>query len=111
MARRAMGALLAIIAAVAFVVAIASPAWGAGPPTVNGQTINAKDVQVGLFSARGCNTGGDGSCEALPVAPSLEEVKLAESAALGATAIVCLLLAITAWRIGDRRKRIANVTV
>ena len=67
MAKRALGALFALAAALAFVVAIASSAFWSGHPIVNGRPITAKDVHVGLLGAEGCNTGGDGSCEAVDI--------------------------------------------
>ena len=88
MAKRALAALLALAAALAFVVAIASSAFWSGHPVVNGRPITAKVVHVGLLGAKGCNTGGDGSCEAVDIGGTF---KVASYAELGATALATLL--------------------
>jgi hypothetical protein len=111
MAKRALGALFALAAALAFVVAIASSAFWSGHPIVNGRPITAKDVHVGLLGAQGCNTGGDGSCEAVDVSGTF---KLASYAELGATALATLLaflVAIAAWRLADNRKGLAKASL
>src|SRR5689334_506448 len=102
MAPRALGALLALAAAIAFVVSIASSALWQGHPTVDGQTITAKDVRVGLLGAKGCNTGGDGSCEDLK--SGLESAINFELGAIGLAIVVAFALTISAFSVGDRRK-------
>jgi hypothetical protein len=111
MAPRALGALLAIVAAIAFVVSVASSSWWSGHPDVAGHTITAKDVRVGLLGATGCNTGGDGRCEPVEVTSSMQTAGLVELGAIGLTTILAFMLAVSAWRIGDRRKTLANVTI
>ncbi len=111
MAPRALGALLAIVAAVAFAVSIASSAWWAGHPTVEGQTIQAKDVGAGPLGATGCNTGGDGSCEALTTTGTVQLVGLAATITIGVAILFAFMLAISAWRVGDRRKGLARATI
>jgi hypothetical protein len=111
MASRAFGALLAVAAAILFVTSIASSAWWDGAPTVDGRAMHKKTVHVGLLGAKGCNTGGDGSCEPLTVSSDLE---LAGYAALGLTALaagLAILLAITALRAGRRRRTIATLMI
>src|SRR3954447_20382660 len=110
MAKRALGALFALAAAVAFVVAIVTSAWWSGHPVVDGRPISAKDVHVGLLGAEGCNTGGDGSCEAVEIGGMLKVATYAELAATGLVALLALLLAIAAWRIADNRKGLARAT-
>jgi hypothetical protein len=111
MAPRALGALLAVLAAIAFVVSIASSAWWSGHPDVEGRTITAKAVRVGLLGATGCNTGGDGTCEPVEVTSGMQTAGLVELAAIGVCALLAFMLAVSAWRIGDRRKGLANVTI
>ncbi|HET9625281.1 MAG TPA: hypothetical protein VFP84_28130 [Kofleriaceae bacterium] len=70
MSSRVAGAGLALIAAALLVVSIATPvalpaalSMYAGHPTVTGHTREAQDVYVGLYDARLCNSGGDGTCK------------------------------------------------
>src|SRR5512143_1091899 len=111
MASRAFGALFALAAAAAFVVSIATSAWWAGHPTIEGHLTTAKDVHVGLLGAEGCNTGGDGSCEPIEIDDTLT---LAGYGALGATGLATLLAlatAIAALKISDNRKGLATATL
>ena len=85
MASRALGAFLALATAAAFVVSIASSAWWAGHPVVDGKEITAKHVYAGPLGATGCNTGGDGSCEPIGVA---SDIQLIGYGALGASMMV-----------------------
>lgn len=111
MAPRALAALLAVLAAIAFVVSIASSAWWAGNPNVAGKTIHAKHVRVGLMGATGCNTGGDGSCEDVKTGTTLQLVGSIELGAIGLATFLAFALAISAWTIGDRRKGLAKTTI
>src|SRR4051812_12456028 len=111
MAPRALGALLAIVAAIAFVVSVASSSWWSGHPDVAGHTITAKAVRVGLLGATGCNTGGDGRCEPVEVESGMQTAGLVELGAIGLSTILAFMLAVSAWRIGDRRKALANATI
>src|SRR6185503_7322969 len=101
MASRALGAFLALAAAAAFVVSIATSAWWAGAPVVDGKAIEAKYVHSGPLGATGCNVGGDGSCEPITVEA---KVQLVGYAALGAIAVAVLFLFIllsAAYRISE----------
>lgn len=111
MAPRALGALFALVAAVAFVVSIASSSWWSGSPDVAGRTISAKTVRVGLVGATGCNTGGDGSCEPVELGGTMQAAGLVELGAIGLATILAFALAISAWTIGDRRKGLAKALV
>ncbi|NVB79437.1 MAG: hypothetical protein HOV81_13665 [Kofleriaceae bacterium] len=111
MAPRALGALLALVAALAFAVSIATSAWWAGHPVVDGRPISAKDVHVGLLGAEGCNTGGDGSCEPVEVGATFKLATYGELAIVGLTALLALALAVSAWKVGDRRKGLARTTM
>jgi len=62
---RLAGAMLALIASALLALSIVTSAWWAGHPEVEGRTIDAKSVFVGLHGAEGCNTGGDGACTTL----------------------------------------------
>src|ERR1041385_1109568 len=108
MASRALGALFALAAAGAFGASIATSAWWAGPPTINGHVTNAKYVHIGLLGGEGCNTGGDGSCE--PVEGE-ENERIASTVGLGsagAASLLAFLLSISALRVSDRRKKLAG---
>jgi hypothetical protein len=111
MAPRALAALLAVLAAIAFVVSIASSAWWAGNPSVAGKTIHAKHVRVGLMGATGCNTGGDGTCEDVKTGATLQLVGSIELGAIGLATFLAFALAISAWTVGDRRKGLAKTTI
>lgn len=111
MAPRALGALLALVAVVAFAVSIATSAWWTGHPVVAGRPITAKDVHVGLLGAEGCNTGGDGRCEPVEVKTTYKVAMYAEIGIVGLTAILALALAISVWTVGDRRKGLARATL
>ena len=91
MASRALGAFLALASAALFVVSIASSAWWAGHPVVEGKEITAKHVHVGPLGATGCNTGGDGSCEPVAIQSDLQLIGYGE---LGATALATLFVLI-----------------
>ena len=65
MSSRLVGAILALTAAALLAASIVTSAWWAGHPIVEGRTLAAKDVNVGLYRAIGCNTGGEGVCQKL----------------------------------------------
>ena len=111
MAPRAIGAFLALAAAILFVVAITVQGWWTGNPAVEGRTITAKTVGIGLVTASGCNVGGDGTCESIKLA---DKVVIARYVELGATALATLfaiLLMFAALRISDGRKLVAKVSL
>ncbi|CAN5912836.1 hypothetical protein BH11MYX2_BH11MYX2_02670 [soil metagenome] len=93
MSSRLVGAVLALTAAALLATSIATSALWSGPPTVateNGpRTIDKKTVYVGLLGAQGCNTGGDGKCQAVSLAGAFPTVGYA---ALGTQALLLLLL-------------------
>ena len=116
MASRALGALFALAAALLFATALAGglvpkvvPGWWDGHPVVQGRELELKAIHVGLLDAYGCNLGGEIKCEELDTNHSLDVVGIAEMAALGLGAFTALLLAISAARIGDRRKLFAKL--
>src|SRR5258708_22316 len=116
---RASAAFLALAAAVLFVVSLvaavfpASPlgGWWDGHPDVAGKTFEAKDVHVGMLGATGCDTGGDGKCRALDVDSQLELVGIPAIAIVALAGGFAFVLAMAAWRVGDRRKAIAKITL
>src|SRR3569623_996765 len=85
MPTRALGALLAAIAAAAFVVSIVSGAWRDGHPRVDGRVFTAKDVHIGLLGGTGCNTGGTGECQPLPLGTTFTTVAYGELGGLALT--------------------------
>src|SRR5690606_18100066 len=107
MASRALGASLALATAAAFVVSIASSAWWSGHPVVEGKEITAKHVFAGPLGATGCNTGGDGSCEAIALASDIRLVGYGTLAATALATIFAVILLFAASRISERRKGIA----
>jgi hypothetical protein len=111
MGSRALGALFALVAALAFAASIATSAWWSGPPTVDGHVREVQQVDVGLLGAKGCNPGGEGGCETIEVSDTL---RLTSYGVLGAHALATLLaflLAISAARVGDGRKGLATASL
>jgi hypothetical protein len=111
MGPRALGALLALAAAIAFAASIATSAWWAGPPTVNGDLREVQFVHIGLLGGEGCNPGGEGGCEPVEVSDTL---RLMSYGVLGVHALATLfafLLAISAARVGERRKGLATTSL
>jgi hypothetical protein len=111
MASRALGAFLALAAAAAIVVSIASSAWWAGTPVVEGHAIEAKYVHAGPLGATGCNVGGDGSCEPVTID---QTVQLIGYGALGACALATLFLFVVlsaALRVSDHRRGLAAASL
>src|SRR3569623_1823590 len=109
MPTRALGALLAAIAAAAFVVSIVSGAWWDGHPRVDGRVFTAKDVHIGLLGGTGCNTGGTGECQPLPLGSTFTTVAYGELGGLALTTAFAILIAGAAWRGWDSRKRLAKL--
>src|SRR3569623_662010 len=109
MPTRALGALLAAIAAAAFVVSIVSGAWWDGHPRVDGRVFTAKDVHIGLLGGTGCNTGGTGECQPLPLGSTFTTVAYGELGGLALTTAFAILIAGAAWRGWDSRKRRAKL--
>ena len=111
MASRALGAFLALAAAAAIVVSIASSAWWAGTPVIDGKAFDAKDVHAGPLGATGCNVGGDGSCEPVAIDQTVQMIGYAE---LGAAALATLFLFVllsAALRVSEHRRGIATTSL
>src|SRR6185312_8902041 len=111
MASRAFGALLALVAALLFATALASalvpsivPGWWDGHPIVDGKARELKVIHVGLLEASGCDLVEEVKCQPLEMKHRLEPVSYGELGALGVGALTLLLLAMSAWKVGDRRK-------
>src|SRR5450432_1090883 len=103
MAPRALGALFALVAALAFATALASgvvpkivPGWWDGHPTINGEVIHRKDVHVGLLGAYGCDFKG---CVDLHNEGDRIPVGYGELAALGLIVMTAFALMRSAWKI------------
>ena len=111
MGSRAVGAFLAIAAAAAFTVALLTPGWWSGHPTVDGHTYRTKTYEIGLYSATGCNTGGDGTCEALPLDGTFELVGYGELALGGLAAVLGLALGVATLRLRDGRAALAKLAI
>src|SRR6185312_16697738 len=109
MPTRALGALLAAVAAVLFVASIVTSAWWDGHPRVDGHVFTAKDVHIGLLGGEGCNTGGDGDCQPLELGATFETAAYGELGAIGLATAFAILVAAAAWRVSDGRKRMAKL--
>ena len=113
MSPRVAGAALALLAAVLLVASIAGiPAgWWAGHPLRNGEPMHKKDVDVTMLTAVGCNTGGDGSCEPLPMTSGFDAVRYVELGTSGLLALAALMLAGATLTASERRKQLAKVVI
>ena len=111
MASRALGAFFALAAAAAIVVSIASSAWWAGTPVVDGREIQAKYVHAGPLGATGCNVGGDGQCEPVTIDDQIQLVGYGELAAAGLATLFLFLLLSAALRVSDHRRGVATASL
>jgi len=118
MAPRALGALFALLAALAFATALAGgllpkivPGWWDGHPIVNGKVFDRKDVHVGLLSAYGCNLGGEIVCEDVHTKSDRIPVGYAELGALGLIILTAFALTRSTWKVGDLRKFLGKIVL
>jgi len=119
MGSRALGALLAVTAAIAFAGALASgvlagaivPGWWDGHPQIGDKVIERKDIHVGLLGASGCNLGETVECQPLDVGSELEILGYVELGLGGLAMLFAIALAVSAWRIGDGRKTVAKLAL
>ncbi len=111
MASRVSGAGTALAAAALLAVSLATSAWWAGHPTINGQPRRMQDIFVGLHGAELCNTGGDGTCKAMPLPAGFETIAYAELATTGLLILAVLAMAALVWTRHDRRRTLAKLCV
>jgi hypothetical protein len=109
MSPRLAGAVLALIAAALLAISVATSAWWAGHPSVEGRTIEAKTVHVGLHGAEGCNTGGDGGCTTLELPDAFTLTGYVAAGATGLLALAAILLAIATLQLAAVRKTLSTV--
>ena len=117
MASRAIGAILAVVAAITFVISLASPrvtaaipAWWDGHPSALGKTFERMDAHVGVLGAERCFDGA-ANCSMLDTNSAWQAIGYAEAGATGLAALLALVLAISIATLGDRRKGIAKVVL
>jgi hypothetical protein len=113
---RVGGATLALVAAVALALSVAGamgpvPGWWSGHPNVQGTLIKAKEVDIGLVRSRGCNTGGDRTCQPVDLTGTVATTGYVAGAvtALLTGASVLLAFAIALQR--ERRRSLAKLAV
>jgi len=84
-----VGTIVALVAAVLLAVAIATPGWWSGNPTINDQFLNRKAAHIGLITAKQCNfaDGADTECKHLAVAGTLGILKFVQLGVTGALAL------------------------
>nr|MBA3396139.1 hypothetical protein [Deltaproteobacteria bacterium] len=111
MASRVSGAGTALAAAALLAVSIATSAWWAGHPTINGQPRRMQEIFVGLHGAELCNTGGDGTCKAMPLPEGFENIAYAELATTSALLLAILAMAALVWSRNDRRRTLAKLCI
>jgi hypothetical protein len=116
MSSRVAGAGLALIAAALLAVSVASPvvlpaqlSLFAGHPTVSDRVRDLQDVYVGLYDARLCNTGGDGSCISGDTKPVFHWLGYGALAATGVVTVSATVLALLTIKRSERRRTAALV--
>src|SRR5689334_10293970 len=88
-------ALLALATVVPIPIAGQTNAWWSGHPSVDGgKPIEAKDVNISLFTSQGCNTGGDGECVKLPLGGGFRAIRYGELGLVGLLGFGTIMLAI-----------------
>ncbi len=109
MTPRVAGAALALLAAVMLVASVAGipTDWWSGAPLKNGVAMHKKNVDVSLLHAIGCNPGGDGHCEPVPLASGFATIRFVALGATGLLALLALVLAITTLIASEGRKKLA----
>ena len=113
MSSRVGGAALALTAAALLTVSVVTSAWWSGHPQLdNGPAINAKDVAVGLLgAAKGCNTGGDGSCERILLQQAFVVTKYVELGLLGVLVLNTIAVGALSLARSPRRRLFARLTI
>ena len=108
---RVVGAGLALIAAALLATVIATPilvpaemSLFAGHPTVNARLREAQEVFVGLYDARLCNVGGDGTCKSGSATTPFRITAYGELGVTGILMLGSLTLALLALTNSTRRK-------
>ena len=114
------GGFVAIFATALLLLATLAPipiagqtnAWWSGHPSVDGgKPIEAKEVTISLFTSKGCNTGGDGECQAVPLGGGFRGVRYTEMALVSLLALFTLLLGIASVRVQRNRASFAKVVM
>src|SRR4051812_10506559 len=111
MSSRVGGAVLALIAAGALALAVATPAWFSGNPTVSGHMLEMQEVHVGLLGAELCNTGGDGRCISREPKEAFQITAFAELGVAGVATLALLVLGFVSFGKSEKRKGIARVAL
>ena len=107
MSPRLAGAVLALIAAALLAMSIVTSAWWEGHPSVEGRTIDAKTVHIGLHGAEGCNTGGDGGCTTLELPDAFTLTGYVGAGAAGLLALAVVLMGILTLQLAEARKKLS----
>jgi hypothetical protein len=113
---RVGGTTLALVAAVSLALSIAGalgplPGWWSGHPNVQGTLLRSKHVDIGLLQSRGCNTGGDRTCQPVDVTGTVATTGYVAAGAAGLLAFASVLLAVLEVVQSQRRKSIAKLAV
>src|SRR5690349_11996118 len=92
-------ALLALATVLPIPIAGQTNAWWSGHPNVEGLgEIKAKEVNISLFTSKGCNTGGDGGCVPVALGGGFRAMRYSELGLVGLLALATALLALTSLR-------------
>lgn len=112
MSSRVAGAALALTATALLNVSIVTSAWWSGHPESDGASMQTKEVAVGLLgSAKGCNTGGDGSCTQVPLRLEFIVVKYVELGLIELLGLAAIGVAAASLRRAKRRRLFARLTL
>ncbi|MBC7976069.1 MAG: hypothetical protein H7138_13940, partial [Myxococcales bacterium] len=109
---RVVGAGLALIAAAVLAAVLATPllvpaemSLFAGHPTVNGRLRTSQEVYVGLYEARLCNRGGDGTCKSGNATVQFRTAAYSGLATTGILMLGSVALALSVFTKRERRSR------
>lgn len=87
-------------------------AWWSGHPSVDGgRPIEAKEVNISLFTSKGCNTGGDGECTKVALGGAFRGVRYTELGLVLFLALVSLLLGVANLKINPSRSKLAKAVM
>jgi len=113
MSPRVAGAALALLAAVMLVASVVGipTGWWSGAPIKNGVAMHKKDVDVSLLHAVGCNPGGDGHCEPVPLASGFATVRYVALGVTGLLALLALILAGMTLTASESRKKVSVAVI
>ena len=118
MTPRVIGAACALLAALAFAIALVGgaapkllPGWWDGHPRIEGRVFERKDLHIGLVEAHGCNRGEEIRCQPLQIKTLRTSIGYLELIALALLAATAVALMRSLWAVGDLRKNLGKAVL